>query len=301
MAAIDRLTSHIRSLLAPRLHHVIGLANDALRSPERQQRNTDKPSGVKRIVLQVDIGGGTIVLAGPLAHGRVAIATAIFLHDPGLYRTVCLHLMREVRLEKVIGISSDHPLRKIERLNKEEPPEIACSEGHVGACIHGRRGRDVEDRDPLEYVRVVKRHAMEHPSSAIMPDGRKALVAEPAHHLDLVRRHRPLGIVHMAIAALGLYTVTVAAQVRRNDAEPLRELRRDLVPGDVRLRMTVQQKQRWPGAGERDTDSDAVLLDVPLLEAGNEICRHRSMCPAMALPASSVVACPPRSLVRGRA
>ena len=49
------------------------------------------------------------------------------------------------------------------------------------------------------------------------------------------------------------------------------ELGRDLVPGDVRLRIAVQQQQRRTGAAGAQEDLGAGRLDAPLGEAGKQI------------------------------
>ena len=69
-----------------------------------------------------------------------------------------------------------------------------------------------------------------------------------AHGVHQVLRLSPLGVVEVVGAALGLAAVAVAAQVRRDHREILRQPRRNLVPHGMRLRVTVQQQERGAAA-----------------------------------------------------
>src|SRR5712672_2458328 len=61
----------------------------------------------------------------------------------------------------------------------------------------------------------------------------EAVVAERLHHLDLVLRHRPEGIIR-AVRLLGrCRAVPVAAQIGGNDMEPLGQSRCDRVTHGV--------------------------------------------------------------------
>ena len=83
---------------------------------------------------------------------------------------------------------------------------------------------------------MIERQAVRHPRAAVVADHREALEAERAHHLDLVGRHRALGVRRVIRRARGLVAVAVAAQVGRDDGELARQHRRHAVPHRVGLR-----------------------------------------------------------------
>ena len=84
----------------------------------------------------------------------------------------------------------------------------------------------------------------------------------------------------MVRPAIRLAAVAIAPQVRQHDGELFGELGGNLVPGDVRLGMAVQQQQRWPLAADQRVDrrtrdlgpidGHAGRRDEALPEAGEE-------------------------------
>ena len=64
------------------------------------------------------------------------------------------------------------------------------------------------------------------------------------HHLDLIKRHRPLRVVRVLITVRRLAAVAIAAQVGDDDRVVLCQFGRNQPPGDVRLRGAVQQQDR---------------------------------------------------------
>ena len=109
--------------------------------------------------------------------------------------------------------------------------------------------------------------------AAIMPGREELVEAERRHHLDVVLRHRAERIVRMIRLARRLLRVAVAAEIRRDHGEFLREARRELVPGEVRERIAVQQQQRRALAAMRRHDARAGGLD---LGAGEAVHQHFS-------------------------
>jgi hypothetical protein len=84
-------------------------------------------------------------------------------------------------------------------------------------------------------------------SIAVMGADEEAFMAEFVHHLHEVGRHCSLGIKHvLRIVGSRLRRCTVSAQIGGNHGEPLCQLRRDAMPDQVRLGMTMQQQQRRP-------------------------------------------------------
>jgi hypothetical protein len=122
---------------------------------------------------------------------------------------------------------------------------------------------------------VVERHAQGDPGAAIVSRYSEALEPQCAHHLELVLGHRALRIRSVITAAGGLVAVAVAAQVRTDDREMLREHGSHPVPHDVRLWIAVQEQDRRPTAAATHIDRDPVRLD----RLGREVRKHSDLVP----------------------
>src|SRR5262245_58030637 len=102
---------------------------------------------------------------------------------------------------------------------------------------------DVEDGSARNFLRMVETHAVKHAGAAIMTGGIEALKPERRHHLQLVLRHGAEGIAAMVPAAGWLFRIPVAAQIRGHHRELARQARSDIVPGEMREGIAVQQQQ----------------------------------------------------------
>jgi len=94
---------------------------------------------------------------------------------------------------------------------------------------------------------MVETHPVSGPCTAIVGCDEKRLMPQMVHHLDLVLRHRPKGIVLMPWTALRLALVTVASKVRQHQCVPLGKPIGDFVPYEMRLKIPMQKKQWRPG------------------------------------------------------
>src|SRR6516165_3692949 len=122
--------------------------------------------------------------------------------------------------------------------------------------------QDVDDRCPLYPVRMVETHARCGAGAAVVPGDEEFAVAELLHDLDLILRHRAERIVDVVFAAVvGSHAVAIAAQIGGDDMEPLGKTRRDLTPGGMGKRISVQQQQRRAVAAVPQMDSRAASLD----------------------------------------
>ena len=121
-------------------------------------------------------------------------------------------------------------------------------------------------------LRMVERHSTRDAPAAIVPDDREPFEAELAHHLDLVLSHRAFGIAGVILATRRFAAVAVAAQIRRDDGEALREDRSDVTPFEMRLRPALQQQHRRPAAADDTVDLGAGRGAAEALEA-----REKSM------------------------
>src|SRR5688572_7036389 len=107
----------------------------------------------------------------------------------------------------------------------------------------------------------------------------EVLEAEFFHQRDLVARHGALGIGLVVGAGVGFAAATVAAQVRTNHREVLRQTRRHFGPHGMGLRETVQQQQWWTGTAAAQADGNFVgLYDLELesIEHGTLVSESRS-------------------------
>ena len=117
-------------------------------------------------------------------------------------------------------------------------------------------GQDIDQRGALHPVGVVEAHARDGAGAAIMPGGEELAIAELLHHLHLVLRHRAERVVDAVRAGIvGADAVAIAAQIGGDDMEMLGEPVGDLVPGDMRHRVAVQQQQRRPVAAVAQMDT----------------------------------------------
>ena len=104
---------------------------------------------------------------------------------------------------------------------------------------------------------VVARHV--EPLEAVVP-----------HDLHLVEGHRPEGIIDAVFPALGFGRVPVAAQVGQDHRVVFGQFADDLVPGDVRLRVAVDEQQRCPLAAAQHVDRGSAGLNRLPGEPGKE-------------------------------
>jgi hypothetical protein len=109
---------------------------------------------------------------------------------------------------------------------------------------------------------MVEAQPMHDARAAVVSHHGEAIEAERGHRLDLVLRHRALGVV----ARIRLLAVAVAAQVRRDDRAAFGEPGRHLVPHDMRLRIAVQQQHRRAFAADAQMDPRPARRDVARLE-----------------------------------
>jgi hypothetical protein len=82
---------------------------------------------------------------------------------------------------------------------------------------------------------------MRHSPSAVVAYDRKLRKTQAAHQLDLILRHRALGIIGMIAAARWFAAVAVAAQIGRDHGVALCKLGRNLAPHQMIFRVAMQQ------------------------------------------------------------
>jgi hypothetical protein len=214
MTAGQRVAVGLDRVLAPDREHVVVMAADeAVLAPQREQRGGHllPPRGGRVVVGQVDGGGGAIVLAGAVDRGRVAEAPQVLVHGLRVERLATSAQGAQPAADPAIGVVAEHLLGERLRLGEEEPVPVAEAELSAGV-LEGVPGRDyVQYRELGDRVRVVERHPVTDPGSAVVAHHGELAEAQIAHHQDLVPRHRTLAVGLVARAAGGLATVAVAA------------------------------------------------------------------------------------------
>jgi hypothetical protein len=111
---------------------------------------------------------------------------------------------------------------------------------------------------------------MRHARAPIVSDEPKVLEAEVAHYLDHIPRHRSLRICGVLGVGLGLARIAVATQVRTDDGVVRREPWGDAMPHRMRLRIAVQQKERWTASTHDAMNAGRGRRDVARGEFGKE-------------------------------
>src|SRR4051812_26480680 len=101
---------------------------------------------------------------------------------------------------------------------------------------------DVEHGGTRDFVGPVETHAMEHACAAIVTGTVEAIKSKFRHDLDLVLRHGAKRIAAVVIAARRLLRIAIATQIRADNAKFIGQTRGDLVPGEMREWIAVQQK-----------------------------------------------------------
>ena len=246
MAAGQGAAVDLVGVLAPDLEHVVVAADEAVLAPEGEQRGGHllAAGGGRVVVGQVGGGGGAVVLAGGVDRRRVAKAADVFVHRPGVERLAAAAQGAHPAADPAVRVHAEHVLGERLGLGEEKPVPVAQAEGHVGVVEGVPGGDDVQHRDLGDRLRVVEGHPVADPGSPVVADDGELVEAELAHDLDLVCRHRALGVGLVDMAARGLAAVAVAAEVGEDDGVVFGEDGGDVMPHDVGLRVAVEQQDR---------------------------------------------------------
>src|SRR5262249_45373698 len=107
---------------------------------------------------------------------------------------------------------------------------------------HREGRRNLHQADLEHALRVIEAKAMCNPGAAVVARNKESLIAEVPHRLDLIQCHRSKRVVDLTLATVGLAGIAIPSQVRYDDRVVARKIRDNLVPGYVRLRMTMNQQ-----------------------------------------------------------
>ncbi|VFT07198.1 Uncharacterised protein [Pseudomonas aeruginosa] len=238
--------------------------------PEHLDRALQAPAGVAigLVGIGIDAHRGPVVLAHRVAHGRVAERPAVAFQRLRVVDVAALGHASQGVVEEVLRIGADQALRQVVRLGEEEPVVGVEGEGlvHRGPVVEDRHhGQRDEGRDRL---RMVQRQAIADPRAAIVADHREAFEAELAHRFQLVAGQRGLGIVGALLVQRPRFAV--ATQVGEDHAVVLGQARSDAMPGQVGLRIAMQQQQRRAAALHGDAEARGGGVQGQVVEAGQQ-------------------------------
>src|SRR5712692_6327814 len=91
--------------------------------------------------------------------------------------------------------------------------------------------------------------------ATVMSDDCEFVEAERAHHFNLIQGYCALRVIAMVLPVNRLAAVAVTSEIRHNNREEFRQARRDLVPHDMRLRITVEKQEGRAAAGCYQVDA----------------------------------------------
>jgi hypothetical protein len=117
------------------------------------------------------------------------------------------------------------------------------------------------NNERLHRIGMIQDQPIPHPRAAVMAYQAETVKAEMLHHGELIARHRPLGIGR-SVGLLRTAAVPIAPQVCRHHRVMLRQHRREAVPGDMCLRITVQEQQRRPVATNKRRNPCVFGFDI---------------------------------------
>jgi hypothetical protein len=86
---------------------------------------------------------------------------------------------------------------------------------------------------------MIETKAMGSAGTAVVARYEELVMAEVPHRFHLVLSHRSKWVLDVAVSTIGLAGIAVTAKVRYYDRVVASEIRCDLVPSNMRLRMTM--------------------------------------------------------------
>ena len=126
--------------------------------------------------------------------------------------------------------------------------------GGVGAAPHLAGRDDVDGDERGDRLGMVERQAVGDAPAAVVAGNHEARMPQRAHDGQAVLGHGALGIDGVLGVSGRRGAGAVAAQIGNDQSAVAGELRGDLVPDDVGLRIAVQQQQRRAGAAGAGVD-----------------------------------------------
>jgi hypothetical protein len=121
---------------------------------------------------------------------------------------------------------------------------------------------------------MIEAEAMGDAGATVVSCDEESLMSEMPHGLHLILGHRAKRVVNVARASIRLTGIAIASQVRDHDGVVEGESRADLVPGDMGLRVTVQQQERRAVSFSEDANGSPAGLYVLGREPGKKLLRH---------------------------
>src|SRR5712664_3315951 len=110
-------------------------------------------------------------------------------------------------------------------------------------------------------------------STPIVGTHKELLVPKMMHRLNLVQRHCAERVIDVAIPVGRAARIPVSSQIRHVDRELLGESRRNFVPGNVALGISMQKENRWSVAFVKNRDGRFTGANLSLHKGGKELRR----------------------------
>ena len=86
----------------------------------------------------------------------------------------------------------DQGLRQGRWLDQKKPVPVSTRKGVRGLVVHGQRGRNIQQHQPLDRARVIRCKPMRHPRAPVVRQHLKMIKAVVLHHCQRVLRHLAL-------------------------------------------------------------------------------------------------------------
>ena len=216
--------------------------NEPFIRPEHHHGTSKLMSGcpVCRIVINIHVIGGSIVLDDRMAHRRLAKRIAVSGDGRGMELLDPTGHLVQRGIQKGIRIGGQHALGQITRLGEKKPVKGSLGKVPVDGRPYVKRRHDSQRTIRADVVRMIEREPIADARAPVMSDDGKAIVPERVHHGDEFLADRSFvprpGVQNPALS--------VARQIGCDHRVALRQRWRDVVPGHMTLRIAMQQ-QDW--------------------------------------------------------
>jgi len=260
-------------------------------------RTVDGAAGGAVGFVMGKVGGraGAVVLAEGANARRLRGRSAIMIERGGIEGGEVLGHgpARQRALEIERRLVRDQLLRQRRRLRQEHPVVGLERQLGVHSLPHLGRRHDVQRGEAFDAGWMVEREAVGDAAAAIMAGEAELRVAERSHQLDHALRHRALVVGRVVFVRFWRGGCAIAWQVGHHQCEVIRELWRHAMPEDMRLRIAVQQQQRWAFAADPREQLARRGFDLARGESREQIGKFRhdgvSLCNEISYPGSGAV------------
>ena len=137
---------------------------------------------------------------------------------------------------------ADQALGERLRLRHEAPMPRSDHPALRDVCPHVIVGHNVHDAGFIDALGMIETQSVRRAAAAIVTGDHEAPISELLHDFDEIARHRAKAEIDIVGARIWQGAVAIAAQVGKNDVVLPGELRGDLVPAGMVLRIAMDQQ-----------------------------------------------------------